>query len=656
MSLPPGFLDELRARLPLSSVVGRKVTWDLRKSNRSRGDWWAPCPFHQEKTASFHADDRKGVYYCFGCQAKGDAIRFVMETERLGFIEAVELLAREAGMAMPARDPAAAEKADRRAVLVAAVEAAVQHYRLMLHSAAGAEARAYLARRGLSEDAVDRFGLGYAPDRRTGIIEALAARGIAPEMAVEAGLAALPEGGGAPYDRFRGRVIFPIRDARGRAISLAGRALDPQARAKYLNGPETAIFDKGRTVYNLGPAREAAGRGGPLILVEGYMDVIALCEAGFAGAVAPMGTAVTADQLALLWQAAAEPVVALDGDAAGLRAALRLVDLALPLVEPGRGLRFAFLPAGQDPDDLIRAGGAAAFRAVLDAAQPMVAVLWRRETEAQLFDSPERRAALDRRLRAALAVIRDPGLRAHYAEDIRRLRAALFAPPQRAAAGRARSAAPAPLPATRASALAADPAAARRLREAVILATLDRHPALLPRFEAQLARIEVAAGDHALVRDALVAAAGADDPAAAWAAARAAMAGLAGALDRIGRHPHVRSAPCVRPAAPGALAERCLADDLERLAAAQAADCETGYAEAEIAGLSEARSGGQSEGQSGGQSDEGVTWRLARAAEARQRAGRTPLDEAPAEAGEREDDGVIDRLIAAEAWRKRRGR
>ncbi len=644
MSLPPGFLDELRARVPLSQVVGRKVVWDMKKSNRARGDWWAPCPFHQERTASFHADDRKGYYYCFGCQAKGDAIRFVMETENAGFMEAVEMLAREAGMAMPVRDPSAALKADRRAVLSAAVEAAVQHYRLMLRSAAGAEARAYLARRGLGEGAIDRFSLGFAPDRRTGLVEALAARGIPPDVAVEAGLAAVPEGGGPPYDRFRGRVIFPIRDARGRAISLGGRAMDPNARAKYLNGPETPIFDKGRTLYNAGPAREAAAKGAALILAEGYMDVIALAEAGFGAAVAPLGTAVTEDQLRMLWQIADEPVVALDGDKAGLRAALRLVDLALPLIEAGRGLRFAFLPAGQDPDDLIRSGGAAAFAAVLAAAEPMVAVLWRRETEGRVFDSPERRAALDGRLRAALAAIRDPGLRAHYAEALRGMRNGLFAPVPRA--GRARAAGPrgrwptpapaAPLPTTRASTLArADAREADRVRAAVVLATLDRHPTLLPRFEAALERLELDLADHAMLRDAMVAAALAADPVAAWAAARPA---LAEALDRIARHPHVRAAPCVGRSATEALAAQCVADDLERLAAGRAAWAEVEYAQAELQGMA----------------DEGVTWRLARAAEARHRAERTPLEDAPAEDPAAGGEGLIDRLLAAEAWIKRR--
>lgn len=287
MSLPPGFLDELRNRVPLSQVVGRKVTWDLRKSNQGKGDFWAPCPFHQEKSASFHVDDRKGFYYCFGCHAKGDAIAFVKDTENVGFMEAVEILTREAGMAMPARDPRAAEKADRRSQLAEVMEEAVRFYRLQLRTGAASAARDYLARRRLSEEGQERFGIGFAPDARQALFQALTGKGIAPDLLVEAGLCARPEDGGAPYDRFRGRIIFPIRDARGRAISLGGRAMDPAARAKYLNGPETPLFDKGRNLYNAGPAREAAGKGQPLVVAEGYMDVIALSEAGFRATVAP---------------------------------------------------------------------------------------------------------------------------------------------------------------------------------------------------------------------------------------------------------------------------------------------------------------------------------------------------------------------------------
>lgn len=426
MSLPPGFLDELRNRLPLSQVVGRKVIWDPRKSNRAKGDFWAPCPFHTEKSASFHVDDRKGFYYCFGCHAKGDAVSFVKETENVGFVEAVEILAREAGMVMPARDPQAAQKADRRTELVRVMEEAVKYFRLQLNTQAGAAARDYLARRRLGASALERFEIGFAPDSRNGLFQALTGKGIAPDLIVDAGLCIRPDEGGTPYDRFRGRIIFPIRDARGRAISLGGRAMDPNARAKYLNGPETELFDKGRNLYNLGPAREACGKGKPLIVAEGYVDVIALVEAGFTGAVAPLGTAITEDQLKLMWRIADEPVIALDGDAAGLRAGLRLVDLALPLLEAGKALRFAILPGGQDPDDLIKAEGREAMERVLASAKPMVDLLWQRETEGKVFDSPERKAALDKSLRAALKKIADPSIRTHYGEDIKRLREELF--------------------------------------------------------------------------------------------------------------------------------------------------------------------------------------------------------------------------------------
>src|SRR6056297_1217754 len=381
MSLPPGFLDELRTRTSLAQVAGRKVMWDNRKSNQGKGDMWAPCPFHQEKTASFHVDDRKGFYYCFGCHAKGDAIAFIRETENLGFMEAVQALAAEAGMEMPAEDPAAQARAARRTDLTEIMEMAVRQYRRHLSTAQGIEAKEYLQRRGLGPEIQERFGIGFAPDARRFLWDHLTGQGIDGARLIAAGLAAEPDGGGAPYDRFRGRIMFPIRDPRGRCIAFGGRAMDPNARAKYLNSPETDLFDKGRTLYNHGPAREAVGQGAALVVCEGYMDAIALVEAGFGGAVAPLGTAITEHQLQMLWRIAPEPVLALDGDRAGLRAAMRLVDLALPLMQAGQGLRFAVLPPDTDPDDLIRRQGAAAMQAQIDAAQPMIDLLWRRETE-----------------------------------------------------------------------------------------------------------------------------------------------------------------------------------------------------------------------------------------------------------------------------------
>lgn len=606
MSLPDGFLDELRTRTSLSGVVGRKVAWDMRKSNQGKGDMWAPCPFHQEKTASFHVDDRKGYYYCFGCHAKGDAISFVRESENVSFIEAVEILAREAGMTMPARDPKAQERADRRSVLAAVMEQAVQHYRLQLSTAAGAAARDYLAGRGLAGPALERWEIGFAPDARLGLLAHLKDRGVAEELVVEAGLAIKPEDRGAAYDRFRGRIIFPIRDGRGRAISLGGRAMDPKARAKYINGPETALFDKGRSLFNHGPAREAAGKGQPLIVAEGYMDVIALSEAGFGATVAPLGTAITEDQLRLLWRIAPEPVIALDGDAAGFRAALRVVDLALPLLEAGQSLRFAMMPEGMDPDDVLRAQGAEAMHKLVEAAVPMVGLLWRRETEGRLFDSPERKAALDKELRAAIGRIRDKSIRGHYGEEIKRLRWELFNPrrPQ-AAKGRGWRGRPAPVQAaTRGSLLAAGGGDVQEiLREAVILATLVTHPGLLDRFEPVFARLEMTTPDHRMIHGLILAHAHAGGEVLTSKIAETAGGQV---LEKLFGLSHVQIAPAVRHPDDREMAEACLAEDLAKLEAARGARREIDEAARDIEALA----------------DEGLTWRLGQAAEARNRAQR----------------------------------
>jgi DNA primase len=612
MSLPPGFLDELRTRVSLSAVVGRKVTWDMRKSNMAKGDWWAPCPFHQEKSASFHVDDRKGFYYCFGCHAKGDALTFVKETENLSFIEAVEVLAREAGMPMPARDPQATERADRRSELARVMEEAVRFYRLQLKTGAGSVARDYLTgKRRLSEAAWERWEIGWAPDSRHALKDALAAKGTPPDLMVDSGLIAKADDGSL-YDRFRGRIIFPIRDARGRAISLGGRSLDPNARAKYLNGPETELFDKGRNLFNHGPAREAAGKGQPLIVAEGYMDVIALCEAGFGAAVAPLGTAVTEDQLRLMWRISDEPVIALDGDAAGIRAGLRVVDLALPLLEAGKGLRFAMLPGGMDPDDLIKADGAPAMQRVLDSAQPMVRLLWQRETADRVFDSPERKAALDKSLRAALKRIVDPSIRAHYGEEIKQLRWDLFGtnrrPPNRNGGfvPRGRFAPPAPPRAgTKASILANASAPEETLREAVVLAALLRFPELIPRFEPMLERLELTTDDHRRLRNLLLTHGHAPDCADLVAT------DSPSALDRLMANPHVRIAPAMQPRADAEFAGACVETDLASLQAGRAHRAELAEAQEDVSHLA----------------DEGLTWRLSKANEARTSAARGPKEQ-----------------------------
>ena len=640
MSLPNGFLDELRTRVTLSSIVGKKVTWDMRKSNMAKGDFWAPCPFHQEKSASFHVDDRKGYYYCFGCHAKGDAVTFVKESENLGFMEAVQVLAGEAGMQMPARDPQAAQRADRRTELQQVMDEAVKFYRLQLKTAAGSAARTYLSqKRRLNEQAWDRWDIGWSPDNAQAVVEALKAKGIPEDLMTASGVVAKSDNGRL-YDRFHARIIFPIRDGRGRIISLGGRSLDPNARAKYLNGPETELFDKGRNLFNQSPAREAAGKGKPLIVAEGYMDVIALSEAGFTAAVAPLGTAVTEDQLRLIWRIADEPVIALDGDTAGLRAAQRVIDLALPMLEAGKALRFAVLPGGMDPDDLIKANGAPAMQTILDQAKPMVQLLWQRETEGRVFDSPERRAALDKTLRAHLARIADPSIKNHYVEEVKRLRLDLFGTAQ------VRPFQPGPwrkggkfappggaLASTRSSLLAqAQGPVEESLREAVILATLIIHPALIHRFETALERLDLSGDDHDTLRQMILA--GADMPDLHARIAQSAPA----ALDAVLSRPHVAIAPPVRNPQDDDLAALCLAEELAKLEARRGARREIEDAMEDMDGLP----------------DEGLTWRLSQAAEARHRSEKSGQSDS-ADLGEDRAalSRQLQRLIDDQVWVKK---
>ncbi|MEQ3709281.1 MAG: DNA primase [Tateyamaria sp.] len=616
MSLPPGFLDELRTRLSLGQVVGRKVMWDARKSNQGKGDLWAPCPFHHEKTASFHVDDRKGYYYCFGCHAKGDAISFVRETENVGFMEAVEILAGEAGMPMPERDPRAQEKQDRRTLLADVMEQAVQHFRLQLKTGAASEARDYLERRGLDASAQDRWEIGFAPDAWQGLWDALKAKGVEEDLILGAGLAKPSQKGGKPYDTFRARIMFPIRDARGRCTAFGGRAMDPNDNAKYLNSPETELFDKGRSLYNHGPARTAAGKGQPLIVAEGYMDVIALAEHGFGASVAPLGTAITEHQLAMLWRIADEPIIALDGDTAGLRAAMRLIDLALPALEAGKSLRFAMMPEGLDPDDLLKAQGTGALQKLLDEAIPMVRLLWQRETEGKVFDSPERKAALDKALRDKIKLIQDPSIRQHYGQEIKDLRWDLFrakrgtAPQtgggwQGGKGKRGWQAPPTPMPSTKSSALVAGgDHVGVHLREAVILAALIATPDVADEFESGLESLNCADPDHATLRDMILrhAHSGKD-------ALRENILGALGpqTLDNLMSSRHVALIPCIRAPGDSDMARMTVAEELAKLSAVKGLDAEIADAMQDLEGVA----------------DERVTWRLGQAAAAADNATRT---------------------------------
>jgi DNA primase len=422
------FLDDIRSRVSISSIVGRHVAWDRRKSNPAKGDWWACCPFHSEKTASFHVEDRKGRYFCFGCKESGDVFTFLIAKEGLAFPEAVERLAQEAGLPMPQVSEADVEREKRRGSLYDVMELSAAFFEETLRSPRGAKARAYLAERGLPPDIQREFRLGYAPDDRSALRSHLAEKDVTLEQMAEAGLVIAGEDIPVAYDRFRDRVMFPIADARGRIVAFGGRALSKDAQAKYLNSPDTPLFHKGRVLYNLDKARGAAHERQSIIAVEGYMDAIAMHRAGFPNTVAPLGTALTEEQLALLWRMAPEPILCFDGDQAGIKAAYRALDLALPMLKPGHSLRFALLSEGQDPDDLLRHDGPDAVKSVVETARPLIDVLWSREAEGSPTDTPDRRASFEVRLSELIGEIGDATVRRYYAEDVRRRLAQHLAP------------------------------------------------------------------------------------------------------------------------------------------------------------------------------------------------------------------------------------
>lgn len=435
MRFSPGLLDEIRARVPLSEVVARRVSWDRRKSQPARGDFWACCPFHQEKTPSFHVDDRRGRYKCFGCGASGDHFRFLTETEGLAFPEAVERLAEQAGVALPAPDPQAAARAAERASLAEICEMAARFFQDALAMSGGEQARDYVARRRLRPETLREFRIGFAPNGRDALKRHLIGKGVDEASMVEAGLVIRPEDGRPSYDRFRNRLMIPIQDERGRVIAFGGRTLDPDGQPKYLNSPETPLFHKGAMVFNFHRAREPAHRSGQAVVVEGYMDAIAIAQAGMGNVVAALGTAFTEEQVGRLWRLAPEPVICFDGDAAGIAAAHRAVDRILPGLRSGHSFGFVFLPDGKDPDDLIAQGGLAAFTKALAGSQPLIDVLWSREVDAARIDTPERRAALEKSLDDLVRTIADERVRRGYQLDIRLRLSNLFYRQARAARG-----------------------------------------------------------------------------------------------------------------------------------------------------------------------------------------------------------------------------
>jgi len=423
MRFTPQFLDELRARLPVSEVVGRRV-----KLKRAGREWKGLSPFQQEKSPSFTVNDQKGFYHDFSSGKHGDIISFLMETEGVGFTEAVERLASMAGVPLPAVTPDAARNEQRRKTLYDVMDLAAKFFADTLASRNGAKARGYLADRAISPAVQLQFRIGYAPGERFALKEYLGAQGIPVEDMVEAGLLIAGDDIPVPYDRFRDRVMFPISDLRGRVIAFGGRALEKDQPAKYLNSPETPLFHKGDNLYNLAPARLATHNGAPLVVVEGYVDVIAMVGVGFAASVAPLGTALTENQLALLWKMADEPILCFDGDKAGQKAAWRAADLALPHLLPGKSLRFALLPEGQDPDDLARSGGRAAIEEVIGAARGLADVIWSREIEGGTYATPERRAALEKRIGEISNGIRDEVVRRYYRQDLAKRLQQTFAP------------------------------------------------------------------------------------------------------------------------------------------------------------------------------------------------------------------------------------
>ncbi len=409
MAIPSHFLDELRERTTLSDVVGRRVRL-IKKGHEHSG----LCPFHKEKTPSFTVSDAKGFYHCFGCGAHGSAFDFVMETEGVSFLEAVEKLASEVAMPVPQDSPEEQQKAQRRKSLFEVLEAACRHFETTLRTSEGAPALSYLQKRGLTDATIAAFRLGYAPQHSGALQKALAQQGITPRQMLDVGLV-VERDDASVYERFRGRVMFPIRDRRGRVVAFGGRILSAQNDVpKYLNSPETDLFHKGHLLYALDTAQAAVRTGQNLIVTEGYMDVIALTQAGFGGAVAPLGTALTETQILELWKIAPEPILCFDGDAAGERAAARAALRVLPLLRAGTGLRFAVLPHDEDPDSLIHSQGADAFRSVLAAAKALSLVLWNMELAESSSDTPEGRAALQKRMNDHVRRIEDDTVRRHF--------------------------------------------------------------------------------------------------------------------------------------------------------------------------------------------------------------------------------------------------
>lgn len=534
----PQFLDDIRAHLPVSQVVGRKVA--LKKAGR---EWRGLSPFKDEKTPSFFVNDQKGFYHCFATGEHGDIFTFLIKTEGLSFPEAVEQLAGEAGVPLPAPVARNPEVEDQRDRLYRLLEVSARFFQDSLFSATGRHARDYVEKRDLQLETLDAFRVGYAPRARTALKSHLAAAGFSLDDMITSGMIIGGPDIDTPYDRFRDRVMFPIRDMKGHVIAFGGRALDPDQPAKYLNSPETPLFHKGRVLFNFHDARQPAFERDRIIVVEGYMDVLALSQAGFRETVAPLGTALTQEQIGLLWRVVDEPLLCFDGDAAGRKAASRSVDTALPLLQAGKSLTFAFLPDGMDPDDMVRAHGQSAFDTVIQRARAMIDVLFEREWQSGDITTPERRAKLETQLTSAAQQIQDATLRAHYQRDLKskfwsalrhhtmndtNTRASARAPFTQSPAKpgqRQRSApktgrrsggggaallgglgTPAPSEALLKSGLVNETGGGLPHREALLLATAMNHPHLIDDYAEALSELEFTSSELSRLRDGLLSA------------------------------------------------------------------------------------------------------------------------------------------------------
>ncbi len=522
MRFPPSFLDEIKARLPVSEVVRRRV-----KLVRAGREWKGLSPFNSEKTPSFFVNDHKMAWFDFSAGKNGNIFDFVMQAEGLSFPEAVERLAFEAGLPLPRVSPEAEAEEKTRKNLYEVLELAASFFSAKLLKSEGLAARAYLEARGIGADLQARFRLGYAGPGKYDLRDHLAGKGVAREAMIEAGLLIHGEGIAVPYDRFRDRIIFPICDPSGRVIAFGGRARAPDIQPKYLNSPETGLFHKGAILYNYHIARKAAHAAGQVIAVEGYIDVIAMTSAGFEATVAPLGTALTPAHCALLWKMAEEPVLCFDGDGAGRKAAFRAADMALPLIGPGRSLSFALLPEGEDPDDFVRNSGREAVSQLISQALPLASLLWLRETENKDFATPERRAALKRRLGEIAYQIQDLDLRSQYQREFRERFFQFFRGGGARRDARAENAKPPFGPGTPwvrsggvlshaagmppvSMSLAASPLfrpSKSRLppREALILLLFLSHPGLIPRYVEVLAAVELTNDEARALRDAMIA-------------------------------------------------------------------------------------------------------------------------------------------------------